>query len=277
MKKMYEADYAQQQYKNTLRESRTGISLTDEEMNFIEEKIIPLIKNGVSIPVCYDAYADSMPVSIRTLCDYIDKGIFGVDNSDLRRKVRRKAYRMKSGPVLHVYKKYHVGRTYADFQNFVEKNPLINVCELDTVEGRKVGKVLLTIFFRNCDLQLMYLRESNTSASVTEVFTQIRNILDDDSKKVFPLLLSDRGTEFMNPSAIEINTVTGEIECRLFYCEPQQTNQKSRCNSKLCTGNIYSFLNVPLRSLLHVGLFHLYDAAFTIASVHLLLQTTKQK
>lgn len=96
MKKMYEADHAQQQYKHILRDSRTGISLTDEELDFLEEKIIPLIKNGVSIPVCYDAYADSMPVSIRTLYDYIDKGIFGIDNIDLRRKVRRKANRKKA-------------------------------------------------------------------------------------------------------------------------------------------------------------------------------------
>ena len=100
---------------------------------------------------------------------------------------------------------------------------------MDTVEGRKGGKVLLTIFFRNCDLQLMYIRDTNTSASVTEVFNSIRTVLDDDFAKVFPLLLSDRGTEFTNPSAVEINTVTGKIQCRLFYCDPQQTNQKSRC------------------------------------------------
>lgn len=229
MKKMYEADYAQLQYKNTLRDSRVGISLTDEEMSFIEKNIIPLIKNGISIPVCYDAFADSMPVSIRTLYSYIDRGFFDVNNIDLRRKVQRKAHRTKSGPILHVDKKCHVGRTYADFLDFTEKNPYVNVCEMDTVEGRKGGKVLLTIFFRNCDLQLMYIRDTNTSASVTEVFNSIRTVLDDDFAKVFPLLLSDRGTEFTNPSAVEINTVTGEIQCRLFYCDPQQTNQKSRC------------------------------------------------
>lgn len=126
-------------------------------------------------------------------------------------------------------KKCHVGRTYADFQAFIEKNPHVNVCEMDTVEGRKGGKVLLTIFFRNCDLQLMYLRDSNTSSSVTQIFDRLRKILADDFKVVFPLLLSDRGTEFTNPTPIEINTVTGEIECDLFYCDPQQTNQKSRC------------------------------------------------
>ena len=229
MKKMYDAEYAQHQYKSTLRECRKGISLTDEEVNFIEGTIIPLIKNGVSIPSCYNAFADSMPVSIRTLYGYIDRGYFGVDNIDLRRKVRRKSSRTKSGPTLRVDKKCHVGRTYSDFLAFMEENPHINVCEMDTVEGRKGGKVILTIFFRNCDLQLMYIRDSKTAASVTEVFDHLRSVLDDDFGRLFPLLLCDRGTEFTNPSAIEINALTGEIESGLFYCDPLQTNQKSRC------------------------------------------------
>lgn len=100
---------------------------------------------------------------------------------------------------------------------------------MDTVEGRKGGKVLLTIFFRDCSLQLMYLREANTAASVTAVFASLRKTLGEDFKRLLPLLLSDRGAEFTNPQAIEINTVTGEIETNLFYCDPQQTNQKSRC------------------------------------------------
>lgn len=88
---------------------------------------------------------------------------------------------------------------------------------MDTVEGRKGGKVLLTIFFRDCSLQLMYLREVNTAASVTAVFASLRKTLGEDFKKLLPLLLSDRGTEFTNPQAIEINAVTGEIETNLFY------------------------------------------------------------
>lgn len=39
---------------------------------------------------------------------------------------------------------------------------------MDSVIGTKGGKTLLTIFFTNCDLQLMYLREDNTAAGVTE-------------------------------------------------------------------------------------------------------------
>lgn len=229
MKKIYDAGSAQKEYKRILTETREGVSLSDEEINTIANTIIPLIKNGISLPSAYSAYANVMVVSERTIYDYIDKGLFDIHNIDLRRKVRRKPSRKKSGPNLHIDKHCHVGRTYADFSEYVADNPGINVCEMDTVEGRKGGKVLLTIFFRNCDLQLMFLRDANTAASVGSVFSMLRYAFQDDFKCIFPLILTDRGTEFTNPDEIEVNMGSGKREIRLFYCDPQQTNQKSRC------------------------------------------------
>jgi hypothetical protein len=56
-------------YKHTLSDSRSGISLTEDELQHIAETVIPLLKKGISLPVAYAAYADSMPVSERTLYD----------------------------------------------------------------------------------------------------------------------------------------------------------------------------------------------------------------
>ena len=228
-KKMYDAEFAHREYKRKLSESREGITLSEKETSLIAETIIPLVKRGVSLPVDYEAHAESMPVSCRTIYGYIDKGLFDADNTDLRRRVRRRENRKKSGPTLKVDKSCHIGRTYADFEMYQKKHPDVNICEMDTVEGRKGGKVILTIFFRDCDLQLMYLREANTAESVTAVFNQLRSRLKEDFGSVFSVLLCDRGTEFTNPDAIEINVKTGEIESQVFYCDPQQTNQKSRC------------------------------------------------
>jgi IS30 family transposase len=229
MKKMYNANHAHSEYKRTLAEARTGISLSEEELDFIATTMIPLIKNGVSLPAAYSAYADAMPVSEKTIYDYINKGVFDIDNTDLRRKVRRKPDRKKSGPRLHVDKNCHVGRTHADFKAYLSNHPGVNVCEMDTVEGKKGGKVILTIFFRNCDLQLMFLRDANTASTVTNVFNKLRSNLSDGFQALFSVILVDRGTEFTNPAAIEVNTATGEMESQVFYCDPQQTNQKSRC------------------------------------------------
>ena len=228
-KRLYDAEHAHAQYKQTLSDSRSGISLTENEMKHIEETIIPLIKNGVSLPIAYNEYADSMPVSERTIYDYIDKGVFSAGNLDLRRKVRRKPFRKKSGPELHVDKRCHVGRTYADFLAYVEKHPDVPIREMDTVEGTKGGKVILTIFLRECSLQLMLLRDTKTAADVSSAYAGLRKVLGDDFTRIFKLVLTDRGSEFTDPLAIEFNQSTGEAECRVFYCDPQQTDQKSRC------------------------------------------------
>ena len=43
---LYDAKYAQQQYEQMLSESRKGISLTEQELNRINDTIIPLLKKG---------------------------------------------------------------------------------------------------------------------------------------------------------------------------------------------------------------------------------------
>ena len=85
----------------------------------------------------------------KTIYNYIDAGLLSVCNGDLPRKVRYRI-RKKKKPV-RVDKKCHVGRTYEDFQEYMAANPDASVVEIDSVEGRKGGKVFLTIFFQNCD------------------------------------------------------------------------------------------------------------------------------
>ena len=86
------------------------------------------------------------------------KGLFlSVDNVDLPRKVRYPVKFSHKKPV-RVDKQCHVGRTYEDFEAYLAANPDIPVVEMDSVEGRKGGKVLLTIYFRNSSLMLAFIR-----------------------------------------------------------------------------------------------------------------------
>ncbi len=76
----------------------------------------------------------------------------------------------------------------------------------------------------------MYLRDRNTAASVSEIYKQLRDALGDDKfKQIFQVILTDRGSEFSDPMKIEANVETGEIQCKVFYCDPQNSNQKSGC------------------------------------------------
>lgn len=60
---LYDARYAQQQYEQMLSESRKGISLTEQELNRINETITPLLKKGQSLPVICERYRDELPIS----------------------------------------------------------------------------------------------------------------------------------------------------------------------------------------------------------------------
>ena len=48
----------------------------------------------------------------------------------------------------------------------MDEDPDTPVIQLDSVIGRKGGKVLLTIHFVNCEMMLAFLRDSNDARSV---------------------------------------------------------------------------------------------------------------
>ena len=48
---------------------------------------------------------------------------------------------------------------------------------MDTVEGNKGGKVLLTIHFVNCSFMLAFIREHNDAQSVIDIFNKMQDIL----------------------------------------------------------------------------------------------------
>lgn len=160
----------------------------------------------------------------KTIYNYIDAGLLSVGNIDLPRKVR---YRVRSRRrPLRVDKKCYEGRTYEDFLSFMQVNPDTAYVEMDSVEGRKGGKVLLTICFSDSTFMLAFLRDFNTARSVTDVFNRLYDLLGHDVfTELFPVILTDRGSEFTDPMSIEFNT-EGRRRTRVFYCDPQRSDQK---------------------------------------------------
>ena len=66
-----------------------------------------------------------------------------------------------------------MGRTYDDFESYMKERPDLPVTQMDSVEGTKGGKVLLTIHFVKAELMLSFLRDSNDSQSVIDVFDKV--------------------------------------------------------------------------------------------------------
>lgn len=224
---LYEAKSAQKEYEATRSESRQGFAVTSAELDRIDRIISPLIKQGQSIyQICVNN-ADEIMLDERTIYNYVDAGLLSVGNIDLPRKVRYKARGKK--PSVRVDKQCHLGRTYEDFLEYTAANPDTPVVEIDSVEGRKGGKVLMTVFFRNSNLMLAFLRDRNSARSVTEVFEWLYETLGHEQYcRLFPIILTDRGSEFTDPVSIEC-TKFGEIRSRVFYRDPQRSDQKGGC------------------------------------------------
>ena len=226
---VYEAKVAEAAYKKTLSSSREGISLAEEELERLNEIVSPLIKKGQSVRFICSHKSNELNVSDKTIYKYISGGLLDADKFDLKRTLQRKE-RKKAGPPVMVDRKCRSGRLYSDYTALITEKPDTAVVEMDTVEGVRGGKVMLTLLFRNCNLQIAFLRDANDSLSVTNAFIGLRSVLTaDEFSSLFPVILTDRGSEFSSPLEIETDLETGEIQSELFYCDPQNSSQKAFC------------------------------------------------
>ena len=198
-KQTYDAKEAQKAYEENRSDSRIGVDLTPEELQRLDDIISPLIRQGQSIHQICVNNADDIMCDERSIYNYVDAGILSVANIDLPRKVRYRKRKKKK--VVHIDKLCYVGRTYEDFQKFMEVHPDLNVVEMDSVEGtRDTLKVLLTLFFRDSSLMLAFLREANTARSVTDIFNTLDEKLGREFfMKMFPVILTDYAEEKTMP------------------------------------------------------------------------------
>lgn len=225
-KKFYEAKYAQDEYEYIISESRSGFSFTELEIQKLDEFLSPLIKKGQSIHHIYVNNRDFFTCSERMIYKLIDTNCLSAKNIDLPRKVR---YRKRKKEIpFKVDKTCRIGRTYIDYQAYINLHPDVPVVEIDTVEGIKGGKVILTLYFPQSSLQLFFLRDANNSKSVIDIFHSLFNTIGiDDFTLLFPIILTDNGTEFSNPSDIEV--IQGHSVSKVFYCDPSHPEQKGGC------------------------------------------------
>ena len=229
-KHFYDAVYANNEYISTLSEVRSGVMIYQEEINTLNEILTPLIcEQNQSIHQALLNNKNKIMFSDKSIYKYIDLGILNVKNIDLPRKVRFRN-RTKPTTVYKIDKKCLENRTYEDYLDYIKQHPDTPVVEMDSVEGKKGGKVLLTIHFVNCSFMLAFIREHNDAQSVIDIFNLLQSILGIDKfKELFTIILTDNGSEFSNPTEIEIDLTTGEKRTQIFYCHPSSPFEKGSC------------------------------------------------
>jgi IS30 family transposase len=223
-KRLYSAAYAQREYEAVRSECRQGIQLTQEEALRLNNLISPLLMKGQSLHHICINHKDEIMLNERSLYNYVDTGIFTARNIDMPRVVRMGKRKKKNN--FKIDKNCRVGRTYQDFLNFVVENPGLPIVEMDSLEGSKGGKVLLTLHFTIPQFMLAFIRDANTSQSVIDIINRLYLELSPGIFcRLFQVLLADNGSEFSNPTALEKDQ-QGGYRTRVFYCDPQAPYQK---------------------------------------------------
>jgi IS30 family transposase len=224
-KVFYSAKYADDTYHDTLISSREGINQSAVDIAMLDALVSPLLLKGQSIAHIYSTHATEIPCCRKTLYNYIDKSIFSARNIDLRRRVRYKPRKKPTHVSLSV-REFRIERTYDDFLKLIKEYPDTPVVEMDTVEGTKGGKVLLTMLFRNCSLMLIFMMEEKTQNCVRKVFDHLTQVLGVHVfQTLFPVILTDNGAEFQDPLRLECDE-NGEIRTKIYYCNPHSSWQK---------------------------------------------------
>lgn len=229
-KAFYRASYAQSRYENVRSESRSGLAISEEELKHLDRVISPLLMNGQSLHHISISHLDEVMKSERTLYTYVNSGLFSARNIDMPRTIRMRPRKGKTKS-LKVDKQCRIGRTYDHYKKYIEDHPDVSARQLDSVEGIKGGAVLLTIHFVSQELQLAFLRKSNDSQSVIDIFEKLyMEMRPDVFIHIFPLLLADNGSEFSNPTAIEYDK-QGNPRTKMFYCNPNAPYEKPNCEN----------------------------------------------
>lgn len=225
IKYYYRADSAHKDYRTTLVLSREGINLSQINFNHLDTLVSPLIIKGQPLAHIFASHEADIPCSRRTLYHYLDKNILTARNIDLPRRVRFKPRRHRPKPAVRNHA-WLEDRRYDDFATFMSLHPDTSVVEMDTVEGEKGGKALLTLLFRQSHLMLAFLLKNKTQDEVLKVFRLLEEAVGTITfKQTFPLLLTDNGSEFINPVSIETG-MDSLIRTSVYYCDPRASYQK---------------------------------------------------
>lgn len=225
----YDAGDAHAAYLTRLKSSREGISLTQEELDQMNKLIVPLVRQGQSFEVIWGTHAEGLPVCVRTAYSYQDGGFLKTANIELPRKVRIKKSKDKGKSKRDRIDR--TGRTYDDFKE-LPLGDQVRVVQGDSVEGHDNNMYdILSLHIVAYAFQFyLYKKRASTGAVVAWLDVMERAIGSCEAfEAIFGILLVDRGVEFDDWEGMERSCLKpGQRRAKVFYCDPQATNQKSQ-------------------------------------------------
>lgn len=218
----YSAKVAQAKADSRLSESREGLDMTGHEMAFLAEQVKSGLALGQSVHHIF-ASRNDLPCSERSFYRHVENEDIDVHKMELRKKVKYKK-RSKKKENRHEAQFYE-GRTHSDYMALEEAKRASTV-QMDCVEGVEGDRqALLTLHFVSLRFQIYILLDKKDSAHVVAALDFIESLIGRRAfKRLFGLILADRGSEFDDIAGIEKGG-----RCRVYYTDPQRPDQKGGC------------------------------------------------
>lgn len=262
-KKLYEAQRAQDEYKYTLKDSRMGWNLSSSEAKDLANVLKPLLEKGQSIAHILMTHPE-IKCCEKTLYNYIEQGAFeqfGIKNIDLRIKVRRKINKKKEVYKPRKDKSYLKDRTYKDFEAYMATHPEASVIEMDTVyNDTSKGPYVQTFQFVKYHFMKGIFHKIKNSVEMYNGLYKIYQALGEaDFKKIFEVILTDRGTEFVCAEDME------KLGCHVFYCDPMASYQKPHVEQN---HNLFRYICPSEADLTKIGLHSQEDVNLIFSHVN---------
>ena len=218
----YSAKVAQAKADSRLVESREGLDMTGREMAFLATEVKAGLALGQSVHHIF-ASRDDLPCSERSFYRHVENEAIDVRKMDLRKKVKYKRRNRKKANRRE--KEFYAGREYSDYMELDAEVRAATV-QMDCVEGAEGDEqALLTLHFVALRFQIYILLAKKDSEHVVAALDFIESLIGARAfKKLFGLILTDRGSEFDDIAGIE-----GDGRCSVYYTDPQRSDQKGAC------------------------------------------------
>ena len=228
-KLFYVASRAQDDYRRVLKESRQGAALEPWERDYIDELVSPKVKAGQSVHHICVTNAAKLIRHERTIQRYVNYGVLSAKRGDLKRACMVRPRKSLAREYQHkVETGCYVDRAYVDYGKFLSEHPGVGPVYMDLLIGRIGGVCILTLHWPRAGFMIGILIPNKCAESVVAVFDRLYAELGTELfARLFPVILTDRGTEFSFPSRIE-ECEDGTKRTRVFFCDPMNSNQKSQ-------------------------------------------------
>ena len=227
----YSYSKAQKHYEHILRVSRTGIDMTLDELYYWDEYFKDKWKNkNQPITHIFKNIENTFPKSIPTFYRYIHDGHFPSLNDEMLARAYSYKPRKRTGEEnkIRIDNSIRKERTLDNMKEYLNVHQNANIVEMDTVIGKQEDKkCILTLYFKNSKLMLMFLIDKYKTNAVSNIFKKLRKELGyENFKFMFEIILTDNGWEFSKPNGIELDYTTGEKIINVFYCNPYSLWEK---------------------------------------------------